>query len=77
MIDESSVVSVVLPPVICEFSNVFPEDLIELPLHRDIEFSIDLMLGTVPIFVPLYHFVPVELQELKIQIQDLLDKGFI
>ncbi|GFY97535.1 hypothetical protein Acr_12g0000760 [Actinidia rufa] len=49
----------------------------ELPPHREIEFSIDLMPGTAPISVPPYRFAPAELQELKIQIQELLDKGFI
>ena len=41
LIDESNVVSVVLPPVVCEFLDVFSEDLIELPPHREIKFSID------------------------------------
>ena len=77
LVDEGSVVSVALPPVICKISNIFLEDLIELPPHQEIEFSIDLILGTTSIFVPPYHFAPTELQELKIQIQDLLDKGFI
>ena len=77
LIDEGSVVNVVLIPIICEFLDVFLEDLSEFPPHREIEFSIDLMLGTAPISIPLYHFAPVELQELKIQIQDLLDKAFI
>ncbi|GFY95611.1 hypothetical protein Acr_10g0009960 [Actinidia rufa] len=49
----------------------------ELPPHREIEFSIDLIPGTAPISVPPYRFAPVELQELKVQIQELLDKGFI
>ena len=77
MIDEGSVVYVVLPPFVCEFSDVFPEDLTELPPHWEIEFSIDLIPGTVPISIPLYHFALAELQELKILIQDLLDKSFI
>ena len=77
LIDEGSEVSIILPPVVCEFSDVFPEDLKELPPHREIEFSIDLIPGTAPISIPPYRFAPAELQELKIQIQDLLDKGFI
>ncbi|GFS30291.1 hypothetical protein Acr_00g0011220 [Actinidia rufa] len=52
--DESSVVSMVLPSVVCEFSNIFPKDLTELPPHREIEFSIDLIPGITPISVPLY-----------------------
>ncbi|XP_057479179.1 uncharacterized protein LOC130766528 [Actinidia eriantha] len=74
LVDEDDEVSVVLPPVVCDFPDVFPEDLTELPLHREIEFSIDLTPGTAPISVPPYRFAPAELQELKVQIQDLLDK---
>ncbi|XP_057493150.1 uncharacterized protein LOC130778637 [Actinidia eriantha] len=77
LVDEDDEVSVVLPPVVCDFPDVFPEDLTELPPHREIEFSIDLTPGTAPISVPPYRFAPAELQELKVQIQDLLDKGFI
>ena len=54
LFDEGSVVSVVLPPVVCEFSDVFLEDLTELPPHREIKFSIDLMLGTELIYIALY-----------------------
>ncbi|XP_057502676.1 uncharacterized protein LOC130786380 [Actinidia eriantha] len=42
LIDEGSVVSVVLPSVVCDFLNIFPEDLTELPPHQEIKFSIDL-----------------------------------
>ncbi|XP_057471108.1 uncharacterized protein LOC130759921 [Actinidia eriantha] len=76
LVDEGSVINVVLPLVVCDFPDVFSEDLTELPPHQKIEFSIDLIPSTVPIFLPPYHFAPVELQDLKIQIQDLLDKGF-
>lgn len=38
-----------LPRVVCEYSDVFPEDLTGLPSHREIEFSIDLVHGTTPI----------------------------
>ncbi|GFZ15860.1 hypothetical protein Acr_25g0002690 [Actinidia rufa] len=77
LVDEGSVVSVALPPVVYEFSDIFPEDLKKLPPYWEIEFSIDLILGTAPISVPPYCFAPAELQEMKVQIQDLLDKGFI
>ena len=77
LVDESSVVSVALPLVVCDFSDVFPKDLTELPSHWDIEFSIDLIPGTAPISVPPYRFALAELLELKIQIQNLLDKIFI
>ena len=63
LVDEGSVV---LPLVICDFLDVFLKDLIELPRHREIEFSIDLIPGTAPISVPPYRFALVELQELKV-----------
>ncbi|XP_059664153.1 uncharacterized protein LOC132309916 [Cornus florida] len=53
------------PEVVRDFLDVFPEDLTELPLHREVEFAIDLMLGTVPISMALYRMAPIELEELK------------
>ena len=64
-------------PVVREFADVFPEDLPGLPSMREIEFSIDLVLGTQPISIPPYRMAPAELRELKAQLQELLDKGFI
>ena len=66
LVDEGSVVSVALPLVVCEFSDVFLKDLTELPPHREIEFSIDLIRGTMSISVAPYLFVLIELQELKV-----------
>jgi len=68
---------VVLPRVVCEYSDVFPEDLVSLPPRREIEFSIDLMPGTAPISMAPYRFAPAELVELKVQLQELLDKDFV
>jgi hypothetical protein len=64
-------------PVVCEFSDVFLEDLPGLPLERDVEFVIELKPGTAPISRRLYRMPPNELAELKTQLQDLLEKGFI
>jgi hypothetical protein len=64
-------------PVVCEFLDVFPEDLPGLPLERDVEFVIKLKLGTAPISRRSYRMPPNELVELKTQLQDLLEKGFI
>jgi hypothetical protein len=64
-------------PVVCEFSDVFPEDLPGLPPERDVEFVIELKPGTAPISRRSYRMPPNELAELKIQLQDLLEKGFI
>ncbi len=64
-------------PVVSEFREVFPNDLPGMPLDRDIDFCIDLEPGTRPISIPPYRMAPAELRELKAQIQELLDKGFI
>jgi hypothetical protein len=64
-------------PVVCEYPDVFPDDLPGMPRDRDIEFIIELQPGTAPISKRPYRMPPNELAELKIQLQDLLDKGFI
>jgi hypothetical protein len=64
-------------PVVCEFLDVFPEDLLGLPSERDVEFVIELKHGTTPISRRSYRMPPNELAELKAQLQDLLEKGFI
>ncbi|WMV38300.1 hypothetical protein MTR67_031685, partial [Solanum verrucosum] len=64
-------------PVVAEFREVFPNDLPGIPPDRDINFCIDLEPGTRPISISPYRMAPAELRELKAQIQELLDKGFI
>jgi hypothetical protein len=64
-------------PVVCEYPDVFPDDLPGMPPDRDFEFIIELQPGTAPISKRPYRMPPNELAELKIQPQDLLDKGFI
>ena len=64
-------------PVVEEFLDVFSEDLPGLPPDREVEFAIDLVLGIGPISKAPYRMAPTELKELKEQLQDLLDKGFI
>ena len=64
-------------PIVCEFSDVFLEDLLGLPPDRDIEFKIDLIPGTAPISRMSYRMPPNELAELKKQLQELLEKGLI
>ena len=63
--------------VVCEFMDVFPNDLPRLPPDRDVEFRIDLKPGTAPVSRRAYRMPPKELVELKMQLQELLDKGFI
>ena len=64
-------------PVVCEYADVFSDDLPGLPPDRGIEFVIELQPGTAPISKRPYRKPPKELAELNIQLQDLLDKGFI
>jgi hypothetical protein len=64
-------------PVVCEYADVFPDELPGLPPDWDIEFAIELQSGTTPISKWLYRMRPAELEELKKQLQELLDKGFI
>jgi hypothetical protein len=63
--------------VVREFLDVFPDDLPGMPPERVIEFKIELQPGTAPIAKTPYKMSPVELKELKIQLQGLLDKGYI
>ncbi|GAV82627.1 RVP_2 domain-containing protein [Cephalotus follicularis] len=55
-------------PVICEFPDVFPPDLVSLPPKRSMEFVIDLVPGTAPVSKAPYRMAPVELRELKLQL---------
>ncbi|WMV45761.1 hypothetical protein MTR67_039146 [Solanum verrucosum] len=64
-------------PIVKEFSEVFLDDLPGIPPEREIDFGIDLLPNTQPIFIPPYRLAPVELKELKEQLEDLLDKRFI
>ncbi|XP_073318098.1 uncharacterized protein [Primulina huaijiensis] len=62
--------------VVREFFGVFPVDVSAIPPDREVEFSIELIPGIVPISKAC-QLAPAEMKELKDQIQDLLDKGFI
>jgi hypothetical protein len=64
-------------PVIDEFPDVFPDNLPGIPPDRDIEFLIKLLPGTAPIAKRPYRMGVDELEELKKQIKELQDKGFI
>lgn len=64
-------------PVVRDFMEVFPEDLPGLPPDQEIVFEIEVLPGTTPISKAPYRRAPAKLQELQIQLQELLDKGFI
>ena len=66
-----------LPRVVCEYEDVFLDELPGLPPRRDVDFIIELYPGTSPISMTPYRMAPVVLQELKVQLQELLDKSFI
>ena len=61
-------------PVVSEFPEVFPDDVPGLPPEREIEFSVDLLLGTSPISMAPYQMSLAELIELKKQLEELLSK---
>jgi hypothetical protein len=64
-------------PVVCEFPNVFPEDLSGMSPDWDVEFTIKLQPGTTPISRRPNKMAPKELVELKVQLKELLYKGYI
>jgi hypothetical protein len=64
-------------PVVNEYPDVFPEELPGMPPDRDVEFVIDLLPSTGPIAKRPYRMSVDELEELKKQLKELLDKGYI
>ena len=66
-----------LPRVVCKYVDVFPDELPGLPPRRVVDFGIELHPGTLPISMTPHRMASVELQELRVQLQELLDKGFI
>ena len=62
--------------VVREFSDVFSEDLPGIPPDREIDFHIKLAPGTKPISKAPYRMAPSELKELKVQMEELVNKGF-
>uniref|UniRef100_M1DKW3 Gag-pol protein n=1 Tax=Solanum tuberosum TaxID=4113 RepID=M1DKW3_SOLTU len=66
-----------LVSVVKEFPEVFPDDLPGVPSVREIDFDIDVLPDTHGISIMLYRIAPEELKELKEQLKDLLEKGFI
>jgi hypothetical protein len=64
-------------PIVQEFPDMFPDDLLGMPSERAIEFKIELQLDIAPIAKSLYQMTLVELAELKVQQKNLLDKSYI
>jgi len=64
-------------PVVEEYADVFPNEILELPPSKDVDFTIDLIPGVGPVSMASYRMAPAKLAELKKQIEDLLEKKFI
>ena len=56
---------------------MFPKELPGLPPEREVDLSIEILPGMTPISRAPYRMAPTELKELKTQLQELLDKGFV
>ncbi|MCI87091.1 cellular nucleic acid-binding protein, partial [Trifolium medium] len=64
-------------PVVREFVDVFPEDILDLPPEREVEFSIDIVPGTSPVSMAPYRMSASELEKVKEQLEELLEKRFV
>ena len=74
---DSEIPSIEFVLVVSEFSEVYSNDLSGIPPEWEINFGIDLLPDKNPISIPSYRMTPNKLKELKAQLKDLLDKGFI
>ena len=63
--------------VVREFPDVFPKELPGIPLKREVDLAIEIVPGTILMSRAPYRMAPTELKELKSQLQEILDKGFI
>jgi hypothetical protein len=77
MLNHLDVVSTLDIRTVFEYPDVFPEELLGMPLDCEIEFVIELVHSTAPIFKRPYRMAAYQLAELKEQFQELLDKGYI
>ncbi|MCI76575.1 cellular nucleic acid-binding protein, partial [Trifolium medium] len=68
MMEEKSEVDAL--SVACEFQDVFPDDISDLPPEREVEFSIDVLPGTSPIYMAPYQMSAAELEKLKEQLEE-------
>nr|GFA79972.1 putative reverse transcriptase domain-containing protein [Tanacetum cinerariifolium] len=73
----SEVPSIHDQPIVFEFLDVFPDELPGIPPIREVEFNIELIPGSEPISKASYRMDLIELKELKDQLQELLERGFI
>ncbi|GJW76158.1 putative reverse transcriptase domain-containing protein [Tanacetum coccineum] len=64
-------------PIVCDFVDIFSDDLSGLPPQPQVEFHIDFIPGATPIEKSPYRLAPLEMQELSEQLQELQDMRFI
>ena len=64
-------------PTVCDYLDMFSAELPGLPPQREIEFAIEVVPGATPAYITPYRMAQVELKELKLQLQELLEKRFI
>jgi hypothetical protein len=64
-------------PTLREYRDVFPKEVLGLPPRRDIDFSIELAPGVVPVSRTPYRMSTPELVELILQLKEMMDKGYI
>nr|GEZ48791.1 putative reverse transcriptase domain-containing protein [Tanacetum cinerariifolium] len=76
-IRQTKVPSIHDQPIVSEFPDVFPDELPGIPPVREVEFNIELIPGAEPISKAPYRMSPVKLKELKDQLWELLERGFI
>ena len=63
--------------IVCDYPDVFSKELPRLPPRREIEFAIDIVPGAAPTSITPYRMAPMELKELKLQLQELLEKRLV
>jgi hypothetical protein len=64
-------------PILREYRDLFSKEVPGLPLRRDIDFSIELAPGVVPVSRTPYRMSTPELVELKLKLKEMMDKGYI
>ncbi|GJV55859.1 hypothetical protein Tco_1456864 [Tanacetum coccineum] len=64
-------------PIVQDYPEVFPEDLLGLPPTRQVDFQIELVPGAASVARAPYRLAPSEMKELSKQLKELSDKGFI
>jgi hypothetical protein len=77
VLNQHDAVSTMDVRTVSEFLDIFPEEFPGMPSDREIEFVIELVPVTTPIFKRPYRMAANQLAELKKKLQELLDKGYI